>query len=398
MKQLSPIILLALLALFSCQKPLVRVKIEAGEIDRIGIPVHFEIPSGLDPNSTYVLEDMASGKLYSPQISEGQMSIFLDRLQANQTLTLELKKGTESNSGGLDLRETEGKIQILNAGNEVLTYHPTFAYPPDGQSESYKKSGFIHPVKSPEGQILTDDFPMGHLHQHAIYNAWAKTRFKGKKVDFWNQLDSLGTVSHKQTISQKSGTAYAELVAMLSHISLIDGEALEETWEIKVYPSKGFHLFDILSTQVNTSNDTLFMDKYIYGGMAFRGSKAWNPDDSLQYQNPWEITTDQGHTLAQANNQKAQWVTSSGNIDGKATGITIFGFPENFKYPQAIRVHPTMPYWVYSPVIEEGFFLAPGERYSSKFRYLVFDGKPDLDQIQQIQNTILHPIHILVNP
>mgnify|MGYP002879245777 FL=1 len=57
--------------------------------------------------------------------------------------------------------------------------------------------------------------------------------------------------------------------------------------------------------------------------------------------------------------------------------------PDNFRYPQWVRLHPSMPYFVYAPMVKEPFSIEPGKPYVSKFRYLTFDGKPDLKMIEK---------------
>jgi hypothetical protein len=256
----------------------------------------------------------------------------------------------------------------------------------------------IHPLYSPSGKILTDDFPAGHVHQHAIFNAWVNTQYKGEKVDFWNQHQGTGTVEHVDVLATNLGHLTASLRTKLSHISLKHGEVLEEEWEITSYPTEGYFLFDLYSEQINTSEDTLFIVEYHYGGMGIRGSKEWNVVDSVNYTNDWKILTSEGKTNADANHTKASWVSAHGLVNGEKAGVTVFGFPENFRYPQTVRVHPTMPYWVYSPMFEGEFYIAPGEKYYNKVRYYVHDGEPDEAVLASIQADISDPVEVTVLP
>ena len=58
--------------------------------------------------------------------------------------------------------------------------------------------------------------------------------------------------------------------------------------------------------------------------------------------------------------------------------------PDNFRFPQWVRLHPTMPYFVYAPMVEEPFDISPGKPYVSKFRYVTFDGEPDTKLFDEI--------------
>jgi hypothetical protein len=53
-----------------------------------------------------------------------------------------------------------------------------------------------------------------------------------------------------------------------------------------------------------------------------------------------------------------------------------------------------MPYWVFSPVVEGPFFIAPNEQYESRYRYLVHDGSPDKKLFEKMQADIQKPVKV----
>ena len=40
-----------------------------------------------------------------------------------------------------------------------------------------------------------------------------------------------------------------------------------------------------------------------------------------------------------------------------------------------VRLHPSKPYFVFAPMVEEPFVIAPGKPFESRYRYVVYDGK-----------------------
>jgi hypothetical protein len=72
-------------------------------------------------------------------------------------------------------------------------------------------------------------------------------------------------------------------------------------------------------------------------------------------------------------------------------GATIFNHPSNFRYPQAIRVHPAFPYWCYAPVVDGPFTLNPGMLYRSQFRYYVHEGAPHINTIERLEKDWIDP-------
>ena len=394
------LVILVFLHLLSCSSsPIASIELDAGDHERSNSPLIIDLGKDIPSGSDYHLLDEDSERAYVAEVLEdGQLFVFIDEMPAGFKSTFGLRQGkaTDSQNINLNVVNSEEGIEITVADKPVLFYQTATAYPQEGLPDYYKRSGMIHPLYSPEGQILTDDFPVGHTHQHAIFNAWVNTLFKGDKVDFWNQHQGTGTVKHVEVLSTESGVNRVGFTSLLSHISLEHGEVLEEEWQVSVYPVKDYFLFDLISEQTNTSQDTLFIVDYHYGGMGFRGSKEWNEVDSIHYTNDWEILTSEGFTNKDANHTPAAWVAASGEVDGKTAGLTVFGFPDNYRFPQAIRVHPTMPYWVYAPMVDGEFHIAPGETFKSKFRYYVHQGKPDLSVVDQISADLMAPIQTRV--
>ena len=69
--------------------------------------------------------------------------------------------------------------------------------------EHFRRSGYIHPVHTPTGQELTGDYPADHAHQHALFFAWTKSSYDGRKVDFWNQAKRLGRIEFREVLDLK---------------------------------------------------------------------------------------------------------------------------------------------------------------------------------------------------
>lgn len=323
--------------------------------------------------------------------------ILPDLLQPGQEATYLLtKSSSQKKSTPVTVEKKSTGLLVKVFGKKAFFYNTSVIPPPDTLSAYYARSGFLHPLYSPAGNILTDGFPVGHVHQHGIMMAWANTRFKGQAHDFWNQHLQTANVKHLQVESITTGPVAAIIKLRLQQYSVKFGVVLNESWTIRVYPFNNHFLFDLQSVQQNVTADTLHLNKHIYGSIAYRGSSQWNEADSLHYKSKWNILTDSNSTLADADGKRAAYVSASGLLDGTTSGVTVFGFPANFNYPQPIRVHPVMPYWGFAPAQTNGFSINPGEIYTSAFRYFVHDGKPDAATLQQLNNDIVHPVQVAI--
>lgn len=85
-------------------------------------------------------------------------------------------------------------------GKHLFTYNYAVTYPPQGVDTAYKRSGFIHPLRTLEGEVLTNCSPSDHYHHFGLWYAWTKTTFEENEIDFWNLYKKQGTVRFRQFV------------------------------------------------------------------------------------------------------------------------------------------------------------------------------------------------------
>lgn len=267
---------------------------------------------------------------------------------------------------GPRLIQTADHLTLSVSGQPVITYHLTPELP-EGQPEIYRRSGFIHPVHAPNGYVVTDGFPLGHTHQHGIFTAWTKTRFRGDTIDFWNQQKGTGTVEHVSVLETNENAETAGFRVKLRHLSTVYGPVLEEEWHVRVHADADPFRWELRSVQTNVTADTLFLLQHVYGGLGIRGSRNWNAVDTTHFVAAARFLTSAGLDRLPANNTRPEWTM----IYGDSASLKVIPSPENFRSPQFVRVHPEMPYLSVTPVVEEGFFIAPGAKYETSFAFEV---------------------------
>ena len=290
--------------------------------------------------------------------------------------------------GDLELKESDDIIRITLRGKPVLEYVKTEKPVPDGIEPHFRRSGYIHPVYTPTGQEITGDFPVDHAHQHAIFFAWTKAGYDGKKVDFWNQAKGLGGIEFREVVDVKR--ADREVSFSVKHAFTVPrGEkaidVLHEIWTVTVHQTPGDHfLFDLESVQRCATDKPLNLAEYHYGGMAFRGPIQWLKEKGDQSIQPGDlrVLTSEGKDRWEGNHSRPEWVAFSGKIDGQEVSATVFGSPKNFRAPQPVRIHPDKPYFCFAPMVEGAFQIAPGDPYVSRYRFLITSEAADPDQIE----------------
>ncbi|MDX1952938.1 MAG: PmoA family protein [Verrucomicrobiota bacterium] len=240
----------------------------------------------------------------------------------------------------------------------------------------YRRGGYIHPLFTPEGKSVTDDFPTNHIHHHGVWAAWTNTEFDGRKPDFWNMGSGKGKVefvSVEKTWNDQTG---AGLVAEHRYIDLLAPEptaVLSEQWTISV-PRQQEKMFvlDLAITQRCLTAIPLRLPKYHYGGLGFRGRGEWNGTNHLQ------LLTSTGETnRLVANESRGRWCYLAGEVEGGIRGVLLMNHPTNLRHPQPMRVHPDEPFFCFAPSQLGEWEISQQKGYHARYRFVTLDGPPD---------------------
>ena len=295
---------------------------------------------------------------------------------------------------GLFSQSNDRETSIIETNDSILvgtgSGKPIFKYlkKPSAQAEEhaphFSRTGYIHPLHSPSGRIITGDYAADHPHQHGLFFAWTKSSFRDKPTEFWNQKKELGDIRYQNSKwkTEKSGKIIFESEQIFTTGKDSDEPILNENWRIKIPTQQNdYYQFDLISTQSCATDDPLLIQKYHYGGMAIRGNDQWMEKD--QNGKPvGKMITSEDKNRENGNHSRPRWVAMYGPVDGHDCGVVVMNHPDNFRFPQWVRIHPSMPYFVFAPMVQEPFAIEPGIPYVSKFRYLTYDGTPDRDAIE----------------
>ncbi len=281
--------------------------------------------------------------------------------------------------------ETDEAITVCNKeGKPIFQYLKKPSRGSKNYAPHYSRTGYIHPLYSPSGKIITGDYAPDHPHQHGLFFAWTKSSFRGKPTEFWNQKKQLGDIRYQgsEWKREKSGKIIFNSGQIFTTGKDSDEPILTETWRIEIpAKQKEYHQFDLISTQACAMDEPLLIQKYHYGGMAIRGNDQWIKKDK-RGKPVGKMITSEDKNRENGNHSRPRWVTMYGPVDGQDCGVVVMNHPDNFRFPQWVRLHPKMPYFVYAPMVEKPFTIKPDKPYVSKFRYLTYDGTPDREAIE----------------
>ncbi len=376
--------------------------VESGKQARKQSVLSCEVPAGIAKNKYFSLIRDRDGKSIPVQIESTQKSkriswILDEELPPHTTRKYKLQvieKPINKPVEKVVLKNDGKKIHVLIDQHPVLVYNHATVESPLPNQPYYARSGYIHPLYTPSGEVISDDFNPDHAHQHGIMFAWRKMLFDGREMNTWDQKENLGRIEHVNLQSLKSGPVFGELIVQLDHVDLSNKDnpvvMLKETWKIRVFALTDHFLFDIISRQKCATEKSVLLKKHHYGGMAFRGHAHWHDKEN------YDFLTSDGLTKINGNHTRPNWVNIHGPLKTEHSGVTIFDNPENLHFPQPVRLHPKMPYFCFVPIHLKEFRINPGKSLVSKYRFHVHTGKPNVTAINRLWEDYTNPAQVKI--
>lgn len=376
-----------------------QLRVEAGAHDRREVLVPVELPPSL--RRELWLESRASGRIPIQVDAEGGGVFRLPELRPGAQLVLRFGLAASG--------ETAGRIRVARGSNRVelaTEGRPLGGYqlaagplPRPDLPAVYRRSGYLHPLVTPAGRVVTDDYPTNHAHHHGVWTAWTRTQFDGRAPDFWNMGEGRGRVEHAGLDAIWGGPLHGGWRSRLAHVDLTSGApvtALEETWDVRAYGPAfrtpvAANVWDFTSRQRTASARPLELLEYRYGGLGFRGLESWNGAGR------WQVLTSEGETdRVRANTARVRWCWVGGAAGEGVAGVAFLVHPDNFRFPQPIRVHPDEPFLCFAPPQAGPFEIRPGTLWTARYRMVVFDGPPSAALIERWWQDYADPPKVVV--
>jgi hypothetical protein len=198
-----------------------KIRLEAGAVDRRDSLVE------LDEKVVGALPAVyrtSGGDVLQVQRSEGGVGhVVLPELAAGEVVTLE---PVDMKLAEMVAAERDGsRIVFRKSGSvdprELLTYQAEAGDLPSPEiDELYRRGGYLHPLVTPGGKMVSADFPPGHVHHHGVWFAWTSTEFQGRKPDFWNMGTGSAKVEFVSLDRFSGGTVFGELVGRHRYVDL----------------------------------------------------------------------------------------------------------------------------------------------------------------------------------
>ncbi|TFG41258.1 MAG: hypothetical protein E4H43_04585 [Bacteroidia bacterium] len=309
----------------------------------------------------------------------------------------ELVQGKTNFSEAIKASVNDGALLIHVGDKNLLQYYFRTVYPTKGVDTAYKRSGFIHPLWSPHGQVLTRIQPPDHYHHYGIWNPWTHVEYEGDTIDFWNINSKQGTGRFAKFVAVQNGPLFSEFDALHEHVVFRktgkEKVAMNELQRVRVYaPDKSGDFFIVdFNMQMNCADENpVKLLEYRYAGLGWRTTEKWDNKNSL-------VLTSEGKTRKDSDGSKARWCIVQGEIDKDYAGVVMMSFPTNYNFPEPLRIWPENQYnrgdmfANFCPTKDMDWLLSPGKNYALKYRFLVFNGGFDKEKAESAWYYFAYP-------
>lgn len=374
------------------------IEVRAGTHERKDTPVLWPAPPRFQDCPQLTITDLA-GKPAGPiQLVPGPAPQFVwilqDTIPRGESRRYRVSRWKEPARPGVQPQlEDEGQLLTVRIGSQPVLKYRHAPDPGNAPKGATNLSGYIHPIFSPGGPLLTAEYYEDHMHQHGVMMSWADATFDGEPVDVWNGQNA--HIEHGEFQGRGAGPACAYFRSLIRHVTAgAPGAArtlLRDSWTVRVYNFRQYYLFDLESTQAVPGANTYQVQQQVYGGLTLRGALAWREGDAWQDAASNNFLTSEGKDRTNANDTRPRWVDLHGATGGRIYGVTVFSHPTNFRFPQPVRLRPEKPYFCFAVMALGPFTIDRSHPLVSRYRYWAHSGLPDRAVADRLWNDFADP-------
>lgn len=398
------ILCLILIVHFSSAQNLAKFNIKI-EKERIDAPVSVSIDGinyNIDKGNLALYEITKEGEEAVPsQIESGHSANLwfilkgVSEKNSVRNFILKLEEKEHAEQATILVKKDHKDLSLQANKKTILNYRFATTFPPEDVNPLFQRSGFIHPLTSPGGKVLTRIQAPDHYHHYGIWGPWTKTHIDDRAVDFWNLLSGEGTVKFAGFLSETEGAVFSGFQALQQHVDFgakgKDQVAMNEILDVRAW-NVGEKVWVVdYTTSINSPlKNGIMLDAYRYGGgIGWRATEDWHKDNCT-------VLTSDNKTRKDADGSFARWCMVEGESEVKEgrSGILFLSHPSNRMHPEPMRVWPLDAnggrgdmYFEFVPIRHNNWKLEPKQTYTLKYRMVIFDGKIDAKKAEMYWNS-----------
>jgi hypothetical protein len=254
-------------------------------------------------------------------------------------------------------------LALLENGKPVFVYNHGLMSK-EGVPESRNRCCYLHPVYTPGGTALTDDFPRDHYHHRGISWMWPVVRVDSGEFDLW----AIKGIRHQflRWVARETGPRSARL-AVENGWFTASRQVAKELVEVVAHPSRGGRRTLEWTLTVEALGAPLAIagapeERKGYGGLGFRFAPRENT----------VLRTDAGVEPKDTNMIPHRWAEIEAVFGGRKGGARIEVDPSSAGYPNGWCLRRYGYLGVNYPGLDP-VTIEPGKPLKLKARITLFD-------------------------
>jgi hypothetical protein len=357
------------------------------------------LPRGLVGES-FVLRD-ESGEAIATEVLRDRALAFVVRAMApREVRRFQLEPALDrKDPPPLVARETADGVELTIGGRPVAAYRaqpaPSIV---DPVRPGLGRGGYLHPLLSPDGRVVTGDDAPERPEQRGLWSAWAASSFDGRRPDFWHTGAGTGSVEFEGVQRTWSGTIVAGFETrhrVVDRSAHPPATAETDSWRVTL-PGLGrtgrrYYALDLESRHEAATAKPLVVAAAAYGSLGFRGPRAWQGATGMA------VVTADGRARATASRTRPRWIAIVGLVGGQNAGIALLDHPDNARHPQPVYVDAIQPFVSVAPMQLGPITVARGRDVVLRCRILTFDGFPDRAWLEGLWQAYAHPPRVVID-
>jgi len=315
-------------------------------------------------------------------------------LGLGQSNTYTVRAAQSAGAGGVELRKTDDKVDVLINGEffTAYVYDKKWARP------------FLHPLTGPSGSI-TRHYPMeeieGETHDHPHHKGCWVAHGDLNGSDNWAEQEGHGTNVHREFVAIENGPVFARLAVKTDWFNSDGAKLLEEDREYRFYNQPtGARSFDLSTTFHAKNGDVNFGDTKEGGICSVR--VATSMDVKRDGTGGRFVLGSGAIDEAEGWGKRAPWCDYTGPVNGQTVGVAIFDTPGNFRYPTYWHVRNYglmtanpfgLSYFAGNPGGEPdgSHMLKSGQQLAFRYRVYVHSGNTEAARVGEQYHHYINP-------
>ena len=277
----------------------------------------------------------------------------------------------DSPEPGFAFKDSENRsLGVFESGRPVIAYNHGMMLKP-GAPEDRRRSCYVHPIHTPDGVDVTDDFPADHLHHRGMSWMWPIVEAEEGKHNLW---DIRGIHQKFEAWQLKTAGEDRARIGVMNGWYVGAKKVASERVELSVLRAANHGRCIDLSLTFEASDQPVRLtgemgpERKGYGGLCLRFAPRTGTI----------ITTSAGRGLKDSNLEPFPWADLSGSFGaaGAAAGAAVFVDRANPGFPNGWTLRNYGFLGVCWPGLQT-YTLEPGKPVTLRYRLWAHDGLPE---------------------